>query len=296
MIKFNKIELNFEPRKKIVSKIPPEYWAVEMSEFESAFLCGALKKFQPKKILEVGVAEGGTTAIILQCLEDIGEKYIMRSIDVSEKLWSDKNKPTGLTAKYAKEKNLISPPTHTDLCGEHDFYFGKVLPSVIDNIGGDIDFVILDTVHSLPGEILDFLTVLPYLKKNAVIVMHDVSLNQRFDFLQAHATATLFSTVVADKFVNYLPDAVDMIYHYPNIAAFQINEHTRENIENVFLALILRWRYFPQRDHIRAYYDVYQKNYSPELCKLFEEALKMNYLNLKTADTIQKFKDGKISV
>ena len=81
-----------------------------MSEFESAFLCGALKKFQPKKILEVGVAEGGTTAIILQCLEDIGEKYIMRSIDVSEKLWSAKNKPTGLTAKYAKEKKSCPPP------------------------------------------------------------------------------------------------------------------------------------------------------------------------------------------
>lgn len=294
MIKFNEIEPDFEPRKKISSKVPAEFLKIEMKESESAFLCGMLKKFQPKKIVEVGVAEGGTTAIILQCLEDIGQKYVMHSIDISEKLWCDKTKETGITAKYVKEKKIISPDS--ELCGVHNFHFGKVLPSVIEEIGDGIDFVILDTAHSLPGEILDFLTVLPYLKKNAVIVMHDVSLNQRFDFSQAHATTTLFSVVVADKFLNYLPDAVDMIYHYPNIAAFQINEQTRENIENVFLALILRWRYFPQREHIRAYYDTYKKNYSPELCKLFEQALKMNWINLRMTDTIQKFKDGKISV
>lgn len=36
-----------------------------MSEFDSAFLCGIIKKQKPKKILELGIASGGTTAIIM---------------------------------------------------------------------------------------------------------------------------------------------------------------------------------------------------------------------------------------
>ncbi|EHV5187814.1 hypothetical protein K0T41_001250, partial [Campylobacter jejuni] len=34
---------------------------------------------------------------------------------------------------------------------------------------------IIDTMHSYPGEALDFLFVLPYLSKNAVVIMHDLT-------------------------------------------------------------------------------------------------------------------------
>ena len=90
MIKLNAVPLNFEPRQKILPKLP-QYVSPrgvsepEMTEFDSAFLCGALKTFRPKKILEVGVAGGATTAIILQTLENIGEPYEMHSIDVAER-------------------------------------------------------------------------------------------------------------------------------------------------------------------------------------------------------------------
>ena len=46
-------------------------------------------------------------------------------------------------------------------------------PDVIDEIGSDIDFLILDTLHIVPGEILDFLVCLPYLTKDAIVVLHD---------------------------------------------------------------------------------------------------------------------------
>ena len=170
------------------------------------------------------------------------------------------------------------------------------MPEVIEKIGGDIDFVILDTMHVLPGEILDFLAILPYLKKNAVVVLHEVILNQRFNLRECHATTVLFSSVVADKFINYETDHVALMYTYQNIAAFQINEHTRENIENVFLTLMLRWKYYSYRNQIRAYYDIYKKNYSPELCKLFEQSLHMNYLSVKAENVIRDFQDGKIKI
>ena len=117
MIHINEVPLDFEPRRKIFSKLctcpnPNTRREPEMSEFDLAFLCGLLKIFRPKKILEVGVAGGATTAIILQTLEDIGEPYEMHSVDIAEKYHLDKsmNTETGFLLKYAKENNLTTPP------------------------------------------------------------------------------------------------------------------------------------------------------------------------------------------
>lgn len=115
MIKLNAVPLDYEPRQKILPKLPqyvsPQgYREPEMSEFESAFLCGMLKTCRPKKILEVGVAGGGTTAIILQALEDIGEPYEMHSIDAAATFYRDKTKPSGFLAMVALKNNLFTPP------------------------------------------------------------------------------------------------------------------------------------------------------------------------------------------
>ena len=120
MIHINEIPLDFEPRRKILPKLP-DYVSPqgerepEMSEFQSAFLCGAIKQFRPKKILEVGVAGGGTTSIILQTLEDIGEPYKMYSADIAVKFHRDQRQNTGFLATFAKENNLLSPPPPVNL-------------------------------------------------------------------------------------------------------------------------------------------------------------------------------------
>ena len=268
MISINKIALDYGPRKEVFST--PPLANIEMSEFESAFLCGLLRKFKPKKIVECGVAAGGTTAIILKCLENIGQEYSMKSIDISEVYYRDKSVKAGSLAE----------PIKADLkFGTHEFYLGTVLPLVIDEVGGDIDFLILDTTHSMPGEGLDFMVALPYLKENAVVCMHDVSLNQRVQFKDSHATTALFSAVTANKFLNFFLDE-NLNPTYPNIAAFQITEDTMKNIENVFLTLILRWRYLPDYPHLRAYTEMLMRHYPSELFMIFQEALRLNLRSL----------------
>ena len=287
MIKLNAVPLDYEPRQKILPKLPqyvsPQgYSEPEMSEFESAFLCGMLKTCRPKKILEVGVAGGGTTAIILQTLEDISEPYEMHSIDASATFYRDKTKPSGFMAMVALQNNLFAPPQST-LHGKHEFYLGKFLPQVIDSIGSDIDFVILDTMHIMPGEGLDFLAVLPYLTPDAVVVLHDVTFNQTsVKNVNGHATTALFSAVTAEKFLNFLPDN-NSKFVYPNIAAFKVNEHTRSNIENIFLTMTLRWAYLPSKGEINLYRTHYQRHYPKELCAIFNEAIKMNLYNMVIA-------------
>ena len=299
MIKFNEIALDTAPRNKLLPKLPPLDSGHEMSGFDSAFLCGALKKFQPKKIIEVGITSRITTSIILQCLEDIGQEYEMHSVDIATNRYhaAKSNIARQLEPdyawKYIKEtaiSNLPSDNNEAELHGKHIFHDGQDLIPALGKIGNEIDFVVFNVIsNEIPGEILDFLAILPYLKNDAVVVLRNV-IESQLDFNKTNnnASALLFSTVDADKFINFPPQHVDLVYAYPNIGAFQINEFTRANIENVFLALALRWQYFPQRGMLRGYYNIYKKNYSPEICKLYENILKMNYMNLKIDDVIKK--------
>ena len=296
MIKINAIPLDYEPRKKIIPKLP-EYIGPngrrepEMSEFDSAFLCGALKQFRPKKILEVGVAGGATTAIILQVLEDIGEPYKMHSVDINTNLYFDKTTSTGFMATFAKENNLFAPsrstvygkyeyslennlytPPQSTLCGKHEFHLGEYLPQIIDEIGGDIDFVILDTVHWMPGELLDFPVMSPYLKDGAVVILHDLTFTY-YRKVFACATPALFCAVISkEKFLNYEQPKNT----YPNIGAFRVDEQTRRHIGNIFLALMLRWDYVPSENEVNIYHDFYNKRYSTNFVEIFDSAVKYN--------------------
>ena len=80
-----------------------------------------------------------------------------------------------------------------------------------------------------------------------------------------------------EKFLNFQPEGE--LFRYPNIAAFQVNEQTRANIENVFLTMILRWSYLPSEAELVLYREHYRRFYSEGLCAIFQEAIDMNAYN-----------------
>ena len=49
---------------------------------QKEFLNGVARKFKPKKVLEIGVAEGGSSIIILNAIKDIEDSHLY-SIDLS---------------------------------------------------------------------------------------------------------------------------------------------------------------------------------------------------------------------
>jgi predicted O-methyltransferase YrrM len=50
---------------------------------QKEFLNGVVRKFKPKKLLEIGVAEGGSSIIIVNAIEDIKGSHLF-SIDLSK--------------------------------------------------------------------------------------------------------------------------------------------------------------------------------------------------------------------
>lgn len=255
----------------------------EMTDMELGFLCGLLKMHKPKKIVEIGVSSGGTTSAILNCLTILNSNSIIYSVDLNKTHYKHKNKETGFlvdkTLKYINTKV------------KHKFYLGNTIAKCIDEIGENIDFLILDTVHFIPGEILDFITCLPYLSPNAIVVLHDTNYHQINGSL-GYCTKTLFDTVVAHKIVP--KDSIDK-EAFPNIAAFQIIEDTNKYIENCFSALTMPWNYIPQSNQLEEYRNIFLNYYDLNYIQLYDIAVKMNrnLLNTIKHKQIMKEKDKK---
>lgn len=208
---------------------------------------------------------GGTTAIILQCIDMLGlDKCKVYSIDYSEKFYRD----SSINSGYLGEEALKLLPGLKD---RHKFLLGNIACTWNDELK-DCDFLIIDTTHVLPGEVLDYITLLPILKDGAVIILHDICLNQ-IRYRNSIATGVVFAAASGEKYMNWDGSTTR---HYPNIGAVVVNEDTRKNIWNMFLTLLLTWTYLPDSKQVDGYRSVIKKYYNEDLIRTFDDALELN--------------------
>ena len=62
-----------------------------------------------------------------------------------------------------------------ELLDRWKLFTGNTTPAFIEEIGGDIYFAFIDTAHIMPGEILNIIEILPFLKKHAIIAFDDIN-------------------------------------------------------------------------------------------------------------------------
>jgi hypothetical protein len=151
---------------------------------------------------------------------------------------------------------------------------GYSLPEVLEDIGTDIDILILDTIHRMPGEMLDFIAAFHYLSKGAAVVLHDIVLNQLSDNEFSYATKVVYDVVAADKLI--AEGGKDGNQLLPNIGALEINEDTGKYIERCFSALTITWKYILEDKYVELYRKHYRKHYDTYLVDIFDEAYKLN--------------------
>jgi hypothetical protein len=263
-----------EPRLELVKATSPinpptdSHLAIEMTIFESSFLSGLIRMFRPHKICEIGVSAGGTTSIILKTITMLNLDCHLHSIDVS---------PTHVVNK-TKLIGYIVDQFASDLKTNWSLYLGKVSSVPLKTIGNEIDFCILDTMHIMPGEVLDFIAVFPYLTESAIVVLHDTSRQFDPDFgtnFHRYATTALFSSVTAEKIIfSDIPRGKPE--GFPNITAFRVNSDTKKYISDVFIALSLPWTYLPSPEHLNHYYEAMYNFYSLDLIEYFKRATNTN--------------------
>ena len=241
---------------------------VEMSNGEIWFLKYFLKKYNPKKIVEVGISAGGNTVNLLHWKNPDAQLF---SIDVSTQWYQDSSKLSGWMAD------------ELDVKDNWKIYRGYDYLDVYNEIGDDIDFIIIDTVHFMPGEFLTFLTALPQLKDGCIVVFHDIHLNivrilgdnfKKVD-IAAHCTGLLFGGVSSNMKWSLKSDDIS------NIGAFVVDSSTRRNINDVFHILCSAWQMFPNELNLKGYLEYISDNYPLECYNIFKTCLNAhsNYFN-----------------
>lgn len=269
-----KEELFYSPRETAQIFFSKDSVEPEMTPFESAYLCGIIKKYKPQKIVEIGVAAGATTAVIMQCIKDIGydTKCEIYSVDLFKDYYRNESGDTKLTGFLADE--YIEHNEFRKI--KYQKLHGKLLCEVLDQIGSEIDFVVLDTVHQLPGEVLDFLCILPYVSNLCHVVLHDVTLSLDLKCQVRDCFPSLLCFVASSSLCKQIPFFDNNNESVPNIASLELNRDTVKYVDELFTSFLFPWSYLPSEDEISKYSKFYSKFYSPDLVKVFTAGYKAN--------------------
>ena len=225
------------------------------------FLNGVVRKFKPKKILEIGVAKGGSSSIILNAIKDIEGAHLY-SIDLSNS--TDIGKCV---------KNFF--PQFLD---KWTLYLGDVAAKFMEEIGNNIDMVFIDSAHFEPGEILDFLIVLPFLKNGAIVGFHDIANQITFvnknDMRNSRNEWAPYIIYNLIRGKSYLPSGNTLLLHDIGIKILEKNQNLY--IYDYFRALGGQWQYFPKEAHIELITKFFQKYYDKNSLIIFNEAVEFN--------------------
>lgn len=233
----------------------------EMSYLERCFLNGIIRQAKPKKILELGVSAGGSSAIILNAIKDFDNAKLY-SVDYNTKLYYDNSKNTGfiIDEKFSNLKN------------KWKLYTGGTAAKFMEEIGGEIDLCLLDTMHINPGEFLDFLIVLPYLKKNAILILHDIALHYNGNERHSITNCILFSCLRGKK----LSFNEGLWNSFANIGAVILDENVKDNILDYLYLLTLPWQYLPSYNDILECQKLFSKHYKQDLVDKFINIMLVN--------------------
>lgn len=241
---------------------------------------GIIRKFKPKNCLEIGVAEGGSAILILNALQDIkGSKLV--SLDISEKYYVNQNLLTGYRVKeYFPE-----------LMNKWQLFIGEQPHIFLEKLNLTFDFLFLDTVHLTPGEFINFIEALPFLKENAIVVLHDILYhlpsNKYYNpkFVKYHPSQIFLMTslmgekiIIKDKDNNY--DNIGAVFLYPNQKRFYLN---------YFLLLLTPWEYMLLEKQINELKLFIEKYYKDKIyIDLFNKAIKENKIYVNQSTTFYK--------
>jgi len=242
----------------------------EMSSNDWDLLLSGLEACAPRRILEIGVSAGATTLFLLDALPKSARLY---SVDIERHWYVDNTKETGFVASVAHDAQRHP---------QWDLMTGTDVSACLDMIGKDIDFVVLDTTHEMPGEFLSFLAVLPYMAQNAVLFLHDIGIHviaksgllPNDMHLKSHCTSLLFSAISSvDKRVSN--DAL------PNAGLVFIDKQkAMDEIYMVMNLLFMDWNYLPPAAVIAKTLRMVKMHYPPRAVDMFEHALAYNMAKL----------------
>ncbi|TKX29187.1 hypothetical protein CQA38_03625 [Campylobacter sp. MIT 12-5580] len=245
----------------------------EMHISQREFIIKEIQRYKPKKILELGIAAGANSVLVLKYLEEneLLDEVRLHSVDFSTFYYRDLNDLNMM--KNPRLSGFLVDELVPHLRKYWNLYTPGLVAKHLDEIGKDIDFVILDTAHSLPGELLDFLMILPYLSKNAVICMDDLMFHVWYN-KQGIVCNLLYLLFKGEK---TLPcDSFNRPF-FQNVGSCMLADGQLEHINllTFFKALTIPWVYMPNIDDLEIFKQHILRHYGMKYVEAFEEIVKI---------------------
>lgn len=266
-IDFNDVEFYDEKilanvEKHLSEKIEDsEHRKSEMTYKERAFLHGIIRKTKPMTVVELGVSAGGSACVILNAMRDIdGAK--LYSFDYSSVWYRDAGKADGRKTGFLVDQ--IVP----ELKHKWELYTGGVPCKYLDEHlpDGGIDVCLLDTAHSNPGEHLNILEILPFMKQNGIVIYHDTAYHCT-DMRRAHCTTCCVSINSLNGKRIHLGS--EKMAGLPNIGAIILDKNFENMLIALFSNLSLPWAYrITDYDFIEMFAH-FSKYYSRDLLQIY---------------------------
>jgi len=233
-----------------------EYNKNEMNPKERGFLNGIIRKTKPKNIMEMGLSAGGSSCVILNAIGDIDDAKLY-SFDYNTSWYRCDGKSELKTGFLVKQ---IVP----EQMSKWELYTGGVACKYFDFLPEDgIDLAFIDTVHHNPGEFLNILEILPYMKKNGIVILHDTA----YHIINAVGitNCVTINTLVGKR----IHLKTEYTTGLPNIAALVLGDITQDMIWSLFTNISLPWAYKISKEDFVEMYKHYGKFYSHEMLKIY---------------------------
>lgn len=246
-----------------------------MHDIDRRFIFGLLEYFKPNNILEIGVAGGTGSALMLESIKERKEARLV-SIDISEFVY-DTSLPVG----------QVAMDLYPEGNSQWKLITGKDPSQVLDKLDRTFDFMVLDTAHVHPIESLNFLCALPYLSEDAIVVLHDIGICRMpispfSQFPKTELACKILYDVLAAEKIRPKDNAYRKQHPFSNIGALQISEDTKKYINNVFTALEFPWGLYPSEDVLDSISECMKTHYTKENFDIFKTA---SIENKKLANT-----------
>ena len=246
---------------------------------EFAFVNGLIRKFRPKKILEIGVCSGGMSAVILNAIMDIKDSFLY-SCDLEVKHYLNSQFEVGCVVKN----------NFPEFLNKWKLYTGNTTAAFIEEIGNNIDFAFIDTAHVMPGEVLNMIEILPFLKKNAVITFDDIDHQVRkslFKLTDFYPCNNLLFSVLRGKKIIY-NQKNNNIFNFRKLGAVILDNDQKNYYFEYFYLLSNNWSYMPNKFEIDLIRRLVEKYYKPYYLSMFDKAIELNYEKLKRKGLLSK--------
>ncbi len=148
----------------------PPAWATGFISAEDAvFLHGVVKEIRPAAMIELGVAAGCSSAVILQAMEGMGVGTL-HSFDIATHCYFDPTRPVGAAVAEmgasGQARWTLRSGTAADV--------GRALA------GAEIPLAFVDANHAHPWPTLDVMALLPALTPDGWVVLHGISLARMY--------------------------------------------------------------------------------------------------------------------